>query len=197
MSRGARLLLHTGPAAALLAWAVIATSWALNSSWFAFTRDAFSDLGGPRSCCPILYNAGLIATGALVLAYGVAAALLLLEDKPGVSGGSYLALAGVFLALIGVFPAGTRPHVFVSTWFFVQASLGYALLLYSLWRLHSCSPAGTALAATLAAWPIAVVIGATVGWPSAAVLETYGILILDAATLASWRCLLNLARRST
>jgi hypothetical membrane protein len=37
--------------------------------------------------------------------------------------------AGIFLALIGVFPSGTRPHVFVSTRLFIQVWLSSIPLL--------------------------------------------------------------------
>ncbi len=177
-----RRLCLAGPLAVVAAWVVIGAAWALNSDWFAFTRHAFSDLGGPRSCCPGLYNYGLMAVGVLVAAYGACVAALA-ATRPGIVGGGYMALAGVFLALIGVFPTGTRPHVFVSTWFFVQADL--ALTLASVDAVLGGYRLGKpALALSLAAFPVAGLVEAAVGWPSAAVLEAYGIIVIDAVVLA-------------
>lgn len=177
-----RRLCLAGPLAVAAAWVVIGAAWALNRDWFVFTRHAFSDLGGPRSCCPDLYNYGLITVGMLVVAYGACIAALA-ATRPGVVGGGYMALAGVFLALIGVFPAGTRHHVFVSTWFFVQADL--ALILASVDSVLGGYRLGKpALALSLAAFPVAGLVEAVAGWPSAAVLEAYGIVVIDAVVLA-------------
>lgn len=177
-----KALLHAGPAAAAAAWIVIGLSWSSNSSWFVFTRDAFSDLGGPSSCSPHLYNYGLMLTGLLLALYGVAVAGL----APGrleVSGGAYTVLAGVFLGLIGVYPSGTRPHVFVSTWFFIQMDAALVLTLLGAWRRKRSMGSLVGLALSISAFPVAGVVEAAGGWPSAAVLEAYGIILVDAAAL--------------
>jgi Predicted membrane protein len=46
-------------------------------------------------------------------------------------------VAGLFLALIGIYHAGTRPHVFVSTWFFVQ--MDTALIAWGSFGFHDYS----------------------------------------------------------
>ncbi len=171
-----------GPLAAAAAWLVIGASWLVNADWFVFTRDAFSDLGGSGARMPWLYNLGLIAVGVMVAVYG-ACQVLLHESKPGVLGGGYMILAGVFLALIGVFPSGTRPHTFVSTWFFIQIDLALILLAWATARLGG-SLSRIALLLALAAWPIAGIVEAVIGWPSAATLEAYGIIVIDLAILA-------------
>ncbi|MEB3851333.1 MAG: DUF998 domain-containing protein [Desulfurococcales archaeon] len=164
-------------AAIALAWAVIGAAWYLNRGWFAFTRDAFSDLGGAGSCCPGVYNYGLMAVGAVIVALG-AAMLAASRGRLEAAGAAYMALAGVFLALIGYYHSGTRPHVFVSTWFFVQADLALALSSAGL-ALRGSRLALASLAVALAAFPVAGLVGATVGWPSAAVLEAYGVILID------------------
>ncbi len=167
-----------GLAAAVLAWVVIGASWALNSDWFVFTEHAFSDLGGPGARAPWLYNYGLITVGLVVVAFS-ACPYRLARDKMEVYGSALLAVAGVFLALIGVYPSGTRPHTFVSSWFFVQ--MDAALLALSL-GAYSASRSRPALASALAAalaFPLAGAVEALAGWPSAAVLEAYGILVID------------------
>jgi len=171
------LILALSLSAVILAWIIIGASWYLNSSWFVFTRNAFSDLGGPRSCCPQLYNYGLMAVGALIVAAGIAmgrASQSLLEAW----GSAYLALAGVFLGLIGYYYEGTRPHVFVSTWFFIQMDVALALLSAGLARRGS-SLARLSLIVALEAFPVAALIGVLVGWPSAATLEAYGVVLID------------------
>ena len=185
-----RVLLLLGPAAAIVAWIVIGIAWILNSDWFVLTRHAFSDLGGPGSCCPQLYNYGLILVGVLVSLYGVGC-FLAASSKPGTAGAAYMALAGVFLALIGVFPSGTRHHVFVSTWFFVQSDLALLLLLWEAARGHDSMLSRLALAATVLAFPVAGVVDLLVGWPSAAVLEAYGIIIIDLGVVAVTRYFLE------
>jgi len=172
-----------GPVAVVLAWVVIGASWYMNREWFVFVRDAYSDFGGPESCCPGLYNYGLMLVGALVVVFG-ACTYLCAPGRLGAAGGAYFALAGVFLALIGVFPSGTRPHTFVSTWFFVQADMGLVLLLASMRRGGGLTR--LALLASILAFPVAGIVEVAVGWPSAAVVETYGIIIIDIGAIAAF-----------
>ena len=172
-----------GPLAAALAWAVILAAWWLNKSWFVYTEDAFSDLGGPGSCCPGLYNYGLMAVAVLIAVFSLCV-LSVESSKLGVLGAGYFVLAAVFLALIGVFPAGTRHHVCVSTWFFVQADIALAMLAARVYRERRSLFWALALLAAVLAWPVAGLVEQVAGWPSAAVLETYGIVIIDAVSLA-------------
>ncbi|MEB3806418.1 MAG: DUF998 domain-containing protein [Desulfurococcales archaeon] len=180
--RVAGYLIHAGPLAVVTAWVVIGLSWYLNRDWFVFSEDAYSDFGTSTSCCPELYNYGLISVGFLLVLYGVSL-WVLGRNKFEVGGSAYMVLAGVFLALIGVYPGGTRPHVFVSSWFFVQADMALILVTLGAWiRLRSrLSYAG--FWASLAAFPVAFLLDMIFPWPSAAVLETYGILVIDIVAL--------------
>ncbi len=180
MSRLACILL--GPLAAVLAWLVIGASWAVNSDWFVFTEHAFSDLGGPGARYPWLYNYGLITVGLVVAFYGVCQTVTC-NSRAGVLGGGYMSLAGIFLSLIGVFPAGTRPHTFVSTWFFIQIDLALILMAYAAARAGG-RYSGKVLPLAIAAWPLALIVEAVIGWPSAAVLEAYGIIVIDVVVAA-------------
>lgn len=182
MSRHWRILIHTAPLAVILAWIIIGLSWYLNGEWFVFTENAYSDFGGSMSCCPQLYNYGLIIVGIILSLYGLSITGLA-SNKIEVAGGSYIVMAGIFLALIGIFPSGTRPHTFVSTWFFIQADVALIITELGLWRrLHT--PASFAgLAASIAAFPVAIIVGVVFGWPSAAVIETYGIIVIDIVSL--------------
>ena len=177
-----KLACWTGVVAVVIAWLVIGASWYLNRNWFVFTRDAFSDLGGKRSCCPGLYNYGLVLTGLVIIAYSLCL-YYLAKSKPEVLGAGYVGLAGVFLGLIGVFPEGTRPHVFVSSWFFVQMDLGLMFQSIGLYIRSRRWEGFWGAILSLLAFPVAILIELTVGWPSAAVLEAYGVLVIDAIVL--------------
>ena len=177
-----RLACLAGIAAVVVAWLVIGASWYLNKNWFIFTRDAFSDLGGERSCCPGLYNIGLVLTGFIILIYSFCL-YYLAKAKLEVLGAGYVGLAGVFLGLIGVFPEGTRPHVFVSTWFFVQMDLGLIFQSIGFYIRTRKREGLWSAVLSLLAFPVAILVGLIVGWPSAAVLEAYGIIVIDAVVL--------------
>ena len=173
-----RRLCLAGLAAAVLAWAVIGASWAVNRDWFVFTEHAFSDLGGPGARAPWLYNYGLITVGAVVVAFSLCP-YRLARDKLEVYGSALLAVAGVFLALIGVYPSGTRPHTFVSAWFFVQMDAALLALSLGAYRASRSRLAVASAVAAALAFPLAGLVEAAVGWPSAAVLEAYGVLVID------------------
>ncbi|MEB3780016.1 MAG: DUF998 domain-containing protein [Desulfurococcales archaeon] len=170
-----------GIIAAVFAWVVIGVSWSLNP-WFDFFKHAFSDLGTKQANMPWVYNYGLIATGVLIILYSICT-YRYATNKMEAVGSGFLFIAGIFLALIGVYPGGTRPHVFVSTWFFVQMdmaiiAMGLGLLMRAIWRV------GLAITLLgLMAFPVYVVVDYLVGWPSVAVGEAYGIIVIDIAVL--------------
>jgi len=168
-----KVLRFSGVIAAVLAWFVIGLAIYYNS-WFVFTRDALSDLGGPNANVPWVYNYGLIITAIFVVLYSVYL-ILDAKNKMEVVGGAFVAIAGIFLALIGVYYAGTRPHVFVSTWFFVQMDL--AMLIYSLGLLFERLKVYGFLLIVMSV--IGPVVALLVKWPSAATLEVFGIIIID------------------
>ena len=175
-------LCYSGFAAVVLAWIVIGVSWSLNP-WFDFLEHAFSDLGVPGEAnYPWVYKYGLIATGLLVIVY----AIYLYRwstFKPEVLSSGLMLVAGIFLALIGIYPGGTRPHVFVSTWFFIQMDMALIPLMYSLWRNRGYGPGLAGLILALIAFPVYLLVEAVVGWPSVAAGEAYGIIIIDLAVI--------------
>ncbi|ACS33752.1 DUF998 domain-containing protein [Thermococcus gammatolerans] len=118
----------SGFAGGLIYWLFVAWSVSRNP-WFSFWRNALSDLGGANANSPWIYNAGLVVTSFFVMAFAVYLVLTALNKLQTV-GGSYVSISAIFLALIGVFHEGTRPHGFVSTYFFVQFFLG--VLIYGL-----------------------------------------------------------------
>jgi len=178
--RGIGLPCLAGPAAAALAWVVIGVSWYMNP-WFVFTRDAFSDFGGPGASNPWVYNYGLMATALLVAVYS-ACLYRWAESKLEVFGSALLFVAALFLALIGYYPSGTRPHTFVSWWFFAQMDMALIALGAGMSRRPGREGAyGRYVLGLAVAGPIVFLLAeALVGWPSAAVAEAYGILVIDA-----------------
>jgi len=169
-----KIFRFTGLLASVLFWAVTSLAIIYNP-WFSLMMHAFSDLGGSMANQPWIYNYGLMITGAVALMYAFA----LIEDarnKVEVVGGAFMFIAGVFLALIGIYPSGTKPHTFVSSWFFTQADLamgtwGIGLVLENRKALGIASVAMGLLA------PFAAVL---IKWPSVAVLEAYGIILISA-----------------
>ncbi|AFL96043.1 hypothetical protein CL1_1847 [Thermococcus cleftensis] len=157
---------------ALVYWSFVAWSISRNP-WFSFWKNALSDLGGPGANSPWIYNAGLVVSSLFLLAFSVGL-ILTSEGRLQTVGGAYLSISSVFLALIGIFHEGTEPHVFVSTYFFVQFFLG--ALLYGLGseRLRPVSVLIFSLA----------LVGPLVPFPSTSLLETYEILLVMAFSLA-------------
>ncbi|MEM3832982.1 MAG: DUF998 domain-containing protein [Thermoprotei archaeon] len=168
-----KLLKFSGLIAVILAWMVIGISVYYNS-WFNLNVNAFSDLGGPKATNPWIYNYGLIVTAIFVIMYS----LYLISDslnKLETIGGSFIFIAGIFLSLIGIYHAGTRPHVFVSTWFFVQMDL--AILVYGLGLILEKIKYYGIMSIMLGI--IGPIIAVIIKWPSVAMIEAYGILIID------------------
>jgi len=146
----------------------------LHNPWFVFTEHAFSDLGGPMAEDPEIFNTGLILLGGLFILY----ALTLIQDainKVETVGGAFTLMAGIFLTLIGVYPSGTTPHTFVSIWFFVQADVAITIwgigILLSGWDVFG--------AVFTCIGIVGPMIAVAVTWPSIAVVEAYGIALID------------------
>ncbi len=166
-----------GPAAVALAWIVIVVSVALNP-WFSLWSNAFSDLGGPSANDPWVYNYGMISVASLIVIYGGCMVMGGLNRLHYV-GGSFFMVAGLFLALVGVYHEGTYPHVFVSHWFFYQSDL--SVLAWGLGSIRAQSRFTGCLELSIAV--VGPIVAAALRWPSAATLEAYGIVLIDAFAL--------------
>jgi len=170
-----RPLRYLGIAALTLAVLSIAAAWLVNP-WFSLWRHAYSDLGGPRAYQPWIFNYGLVASGLLTSLYS----LWLFKsslNKFECAGSAFTFIAGLFLALIGMFPLGTDPHFFVSVWFFVQ--IGLAAVAWGLGLIYR--GAKWLGSASLLIVALSVAAASIVKWPSIAALETLGI-----AAVAAW-----------
>lgn len=173
-----RLLRQAGPLAVACAWAVLAISVHADPG-YRFLGHSLSDLGAASAPHPALYNDGLMVTGGLIVLYGIALAALA-RQRVGVAGATLFALDGVFLACIGLFHEGTPPHVFLSLWFFVEASLAAAL--WGLGHLH----APGWLVAYEVVGPGALALGLWLPFPSTAYRELFGVAAVDAFGLISY-----------
>ena len=167
-------LRYTGLTAFLGGWLVILVSISRNP-WFVFTENAFSDLGNPMANDPWIFNYGMMLNGLLIALYGLYLVHVSFNKTSSVGGG-FTMITGAFLILIGVFPEGSQNHFFVSVWFFTQGALtvltwGLALFRDTRWSMEG--------AVFLVLSVVGSLVALIVPWPSIAVAEAYGILILD------------------
>lgn len=117
----------------------------------------------------------LIVTSLFVLAFAIYLILASENRLQTVGGGAYISISAIFLALIGIFHGGTRPHVFVSTYFFVQFFLG--ALIYGVGSEKREIRYGSVLIFLLALF------GTFLEWSSVALIETYEIALVMTFTL--------------
>jgi hypothetical membrane protein len=166
-----------------IALMTIALCWALNP-WFDFWKDAFSDFGVEKARFPWLYNGGLILSSIFLMLYSIGIYEASSHKLEALSSG-LLITASIFLALIGLFPGGTEPHNFVSTWFFLQSFFGFSVLGVAI-SLKGDRIRGLLISIPSALSPIvALAIDLTSGWPSAAVAEASGISVLALSLFSS------------
>ncbi len=162
-----------GPIAAIYAWIIIYTCILMNP-WFVFTEHAFSDLGGSSANNPWLYNYGMMSIGLLIIIYSIYL-VYISKNKLMTVGSSFAIIAGIFLIMVGVYPSGARPHVFVSTWFFLQFDLAIIIWGLGAYRLYRDF---VSLSLLLIGF-VAPIIGFLAPWPSAATVEAFGVLVID------------------
>lgn len=162
-----------GIIAAVSAWTTISLSISRNP-WFDLFKHALSDLGGPKAKDPWVYNVGLMITGVLTSIYALYA-VSASTSKIAVYASSFIFIAGIFLVLIGVFPSGTRPHTFVSTWFFVQMWMAVVASAID-FLVRKRLVLGTLLLALSAVGLLGALL---VKWPSVALLEIYGVILIN------------------
>ncbi len=168
-----RLLKWGGMATLLIYWGF--TLWSIYSNpWFSFFHNALSDLGGGRANSPWIYNYGLIIASPFLFLFSVFL-IYYAENKLRTVGGAFILISSIFLAFIGVFHSGTRPHGFVSSYFFIQFFFGMLLWGIGVKGLERILCTSLFIAALL---------GAFLPWPSTALIEVYEIFII--AIFAVW-----------
>ena len=177
--RFTRALLLAGPLAFPAFHLVVALAAARNP-WWSFWEHALSDLGGPGAADPWVYNYGLVLLGVLFALFSLGLLSASRSKGAAFASGLYFT-AGVFLALIGIYPSGTRPHTFVSTWFYAQSFLATLALSLALLHEKRCKPGAALLLLSLSPAPLAYLVEALVGWPSVAAIEYFGAAFIAAA----------------
>lgn len=86
---------------------------------FSWTENALSDLGIVTGATAVLFNSGLLVSGALCFVFATGLFRFLRERAVGKIGAVVFLLASVTLFAIGVFPEDIRPtHYIVSVMFF-------------------------------------------------------------------------------
>lgn len=161
-------------------WVLFLICYILNPQW-VLTRDALSSFGDPSfSKFPWVYNVGLgiIAIIIWVMSLGIVATS---EKKMQVFGGAFWFVAGIFLALIGIYHGGTYPHDFVSTYFFVQAALAMVFMGIGSFTARDFSGAITPIGLAIL-MPLGDIL---IPFPSSATTEIFEIVIIDAWVLFS------------
>ena len=165
-------LRYFGVYAAVSGWATILASMILNP-WFSIVRNALSDMGAIGVKYAWVFNSGLMISGALAFLYS-AYLLLALGSRLGILASSIMLLASIHLILIGLFPEGTYPHLFVSMEFFIL--MGASILLLGVAFLMSeARRYGVCFAAMATAGFLAAIL---VPWPSIGSLEIFEISLM-------------------
>jgi len=162
-----------GVVSGISGWLVILAS-ILRNPWFVFTEHAFSDLGGPMAIDAWLFSNGMILTGLTIILYGVYLVRVSFNKLTTV-GAAFLLITGGFLTLIGVFPSGTEPHFFISVGFFTMSDL--SILAWGGGLLGGEKDVFGKIYVGLGI--LGPVMTSIIPWPSTAVVEAFGILIMN------------------
>lgn len=122
---------------------------------FSWVDDALSDLGIVEGVTAVLFNSGLLISGALCLIFATGLFRFLKERTAGKIGASIFALASLALFAIGVFPENVSPtHYIVSVMFFVLLPISLLVTTGAFWLMHKTRMAVfTLLVAVAAATP--------------------------------------------
>ena len=133
-------------------------------SWF---DNALSDLGVVSGFTMWLFNAGLIISGFLALAFGIGLFTFFGKSLIGRAGCAIFVLACIALMAIGVFPESTgQTHLLVSVMFFVLLPISLLTVVFSFGLQKKIKMAAFTLVIFLAAaspWVLEFTINYAVG----------------------------------
>lgn len=156
------------------------------SPTFTWTENALSDLGASQAANAALFNSGLVLGGVVSLPFAVRITETA-RNRIEAAGAVVFALTAVALALVGLFPTGTDPHVPAAVAF-------YVLLSFSLWTYGVGNAlagdlliaAGTVLlgVVNVGAWAVYIVEYAPTGL-SVALPEIVGAVVLAVWTIGT------------
>lgn len=140
--------------------------------WFSLERNALSDLGALSIPSNYVFNTGLMITSIFMLIYSIYL-VSVINSKVGIVGSSLLLLASIHLFLIGAFPEGTYPHMFVSYEFFLLSAIAITLIGISFLMI---SKVHGILSIVLII--IGIVFAVIIPWPSIGALELMAIVVM-------------------
>jgi len=168
-----RVLRYFGVLALAVGWITIILAISINP-WFSLAKNALSDLGAVGRENAWIFNSGLILAGTIAALYSIYL-ITSARSKLEILASTIFLMSSIHLIMIGAFPEGTYPHLFVSYWFFLSA--GVAVLLFGTAMLVKRDLAlGTSLI-------IISVIGfagaALIPWPSIGAVEVFAIILLS------------------
>mgnify|MGYP000294846247 CR=1 FL=1 len=180
---GTRLAGAAGPFGAILAVVSIFAATLLSST-FSWSESALSDLGvAADPLVVLLFNGGLVAGGIVGIGY----ALALGRHSTGVA--VAYALSVLAMILVGLFPAGTAPHLPVAVAFFLLATATVAL---DGWHRRSSTAGRVALALAAghllgwATWGVGLRPGPGLALPELGGVAMFGGWILFLAPASRW-----------
>ncbi len=116
-----------GIAAPIVAYIFIGIAILINRSWFRWANHALSDLGAADASYSNIFNIGLVLAGIIGFLFAMAI-FRLIETRVGVAGVSFVTASMILLILVGIFPAGTWPHLYVAVGFYALSIIGIALI---------------------------------------------------------------------
>lgn len=171
MHQAWNLLRFFGIASIIIGWVTIVLGILLHP-WFSLSRNALSDLGALSVPNNYVFNLGLMLSSTLAFLYSLH--LIKSLNKLGCVGGVFLLIASVNLFLVGLYPEGTYPHLFVSINFFVLSLLAGLVVSLSLVTLGFKKHGLPGLALIL----ICIALTLTIPWPSVGALEVEILLFI-------------------
>lgn len=122
---------------------------------FSWTDNALSDLGVVEGTTALLFNSGLLISGALCFVFATGLFIFLKQRTVGKIGAFVFVLGSLALFAIGVFPENVRPtHYIVSVMFFTLLPIAMLIIAGAFWLMHKVRMAAfTLLVAVAAATP--------------------------------------------
>ncbi len=155
-----------GMAAPIIAYIFIGVAILFNREWFRWYDEPLSNLGEAGASYSNIFNVGLVLAGILGFLFAMAI-FRLIETRVGVLGVSLFTAGMIFLILIGIFPEGTTPHIYVAIAFYALAIAGITLVgidqmldfTEPMWGIFFLSSVGLSLAAVYLVYTIPYDIG--------------------------------------
>lgn len=153
---------------AVLIFFIVVYIVSTHNSWFSIWKHAYSDLGMPNASYMRFYNYSIIFIIAPLMFLFSLYLIKISKNKTQTIGGAFILIASIFIALIGVYYKGTKPHDFVALWFFIQYFLGIFMYCFGDKKTRWLG-----IILFLLFW-----VGFLLPFPSVALAETYALILI-------------------